>query len=650
MKELSNLRKTLNLTNLSVGEAHAAAAKEFYRQTCLFTPPEDLQDPDHPDRMSIDKFLFLSERVFRQGGETPEAFKYEMSRVAKAFEVTLEEALERVAEIAEPFYSKALESTRAKIDQEGVSAELLQRAKKSLGISDSTAFDMHITTFSDEVRELLGKKGNSEEDVDMATLKFAEGAEERLAKIQKVFSLEDRDADYEISVEATPLFQAKALKSMTDAINKTITPEKAWNEMKDRQSELLLKDDSMKELLASIVMQALGKPLEETMSFAKVNNEAATYDRLLDALEAKESCLAVLQQSGWEEYSLENFDKKFLDPYSKSSACGFLSSSDRLRLYKIFLTRAVRKSEDGKQLTEENYEKVKEVQQMLGISDAEEANQFRANFGPELRKTLSMAMYEIMGDDYTPALVTNLKEMIDKVVSDYKLPAELIAEYASPLYMRAVTAVSDETPSGVPTKEKMEQLNALRDLLLMSKEDTYPAHLEVFGSAYKTGVLESMGSTGIIRKELRAPLEELRSRLGVSDEAGKQLYLDAVKERMIPMVEYIVLELERTMLTAEQLSRKRQKDFGEDYFKTGKGADGKLGLGAEANIMTDIMNLIDFYTENDVAEKKQVGTKTVEEKVKEGEEEKTVKKRSSCLRNYLPYYCLGCQSCRTRNC
>ena len=27
------------------------------------------------------------------------------------------------------------------------------------------------------------------------------------------------------------------------------------------------------------------------------------------------------------------------------------------------------------------------------------------------------------------------------------------------------------------------------------------------------------------------------------------------------------------MLTAEQLAQKRQKDFGEDYFKTGKGAD-----------------------------------------------------------------------------
>lgn len=39
-----------------------------------------------------------------------------------------------------------------------------------------------------------------------------------------------------------------------------------------------------------------------------------------------------------------------------------------------------------------------------------------------------------------------------------------------------------------------------------------------------------------------------------------------------------------------------------------------LGLGAEVNIMSDIMNLVDFYTENKIAEKKEVGTKTIDDK------------------------------------
>lgn len=37
-----------------------------------------------------------------------------------------------------------------------------------------------------------------------------------------------------------------------------------------------------------------------------------------------------------------------------------------------------------------------------------------------------------------------------------------------------------------------------------------------------------------------------------------------------------------------------------------------MGLGAEVNIMGDIINLVDFYKENDIAEQKEVGTKEVD--------------------------------------
>ena len=175
MKELTNLRNALGMDNLGVGEAHAAAAKEFYRQTSIFTPLEDLEDPDHPDRMSINKFLFLSERTFRNGGETEEAFKYEMSRVAKAFDIKVEEAMERVAEVAEPFYQKALDSTRSKLDSDAVSADMLLRARNSLGIDPITAEDMHMTAFADEVKSLLV----GGEDPEKA--RFADVAQERVS-------------------------------------------------------------------------------------------------------------------------------------------------------------------------------------------------------------------------------------------------------------------------------------------------------------------------------------------------------------------------------------------------------------------------------------------------------------------------------------
>jgi hypothetical protein len=87
---------------------------------------------------------------------------------------------------------------------------------------------------------------------------------------------------------------------------------------------------------------------------------------------------------------------------------------------------------------------------------------------------------------------------------------------------------------------------------------------------------------------------------------------------MKPMVEWVGSEMERTLLTRKQLSRRRGKDMGEDVFQTGKGADGVLGLGAEINIMSDIMELIDFYVENNLIE--EVETDAIDingEKIKE---------------------------------
>lgn len=103
-------------------------------------------------------------------------------------------------------------------------------------------------------------------------------------------------------------------------------------------------------------------------------------------------------------------------------------------------------------------------------------------------------------------------------------------------------------------------------------KDTFPSHMEFFGNTYRKSVLEAMGSTGVIRPEFRGPLTELRSRLGVSEENSRQIFLEAVKEKMVPMVEWIVGEFERTQLSQQQLSQRRKKDMGEDLFQTGKGA------------------------------------------------------------------------------
>jgi hypothetical protein len=251
-------------------------------------------------------------------------------------------------------------------------------------------------------------------------------------------SLSEEDGNYEIATEVTPLFQTTALASMKAVLAGTKSPDDAWEEILTRREELLLTEEDSKRLITSMIMQALGAPLEETNKFAKVNNEAAVYDNILEALEAKHALVAILTKSGWDAY--DNFDSTFCDPWDRTSANGFLRSEERMKIYKIFVNRSVRKAEDGK-LSDEMYARVLEVKGLLAISDAQAEVEARSSFGPALQKACYRAMTEVIAD-YTPELLVNMKNDIDSVMKNYRLSEGFLREQGASCYSKAVAEIS----------------------------------------------------------------------------------------------------------------------------------------------------------------------------------------------------------------
>ena len=185
LTELEQLKEALLLDNLAVGEAHMLAASDWFRSACLFKTEEDLEDEDSVERQTMNKILYLTERALRQNGETEGAFLYELTRTAKVFNLTYYEALERVEEVVEPFYERALKSARNKLGTDQVSATMLERARATLGVSPQMGFDLHESALNDEVRSLLGDASNDDESgpstFDPKTAKFPEGTMERVS-------------------------------------------------------------------------------------------------------------------------------------------------------------------------------------------------------------------------------------------------------------------------------------------------------------------------------------------------------------------------------------------------------------------------------------------------------------------------------------
>jgi len=276
----------------------------------------------------------------------------------------------------------------------------------------------------------------------------------------------------------------------------------------------------------------------------------------------------------------------------------------------MFLVRSVRKAGEGK-ISDETASQIKEVQGLLAISDDEAEVQAHDAFGQELRNACIVAYEEIV-QDYTPELAKKMEKNINEIMENYRFSESFLQEEGAVLYASAVAKINEKSPGGIPTELMSEALESLQGMYRLEKSVVSSIHIDVFGAVYKKSILEAMGSTGVIRPELRDGLADLRLRLGVCEEDTKDLFLQAIEDKFVPMVEWINSEVERTQLTQKQLSQRRGKDMGEDVFQSGKLADGTLGLGAEVNIMGDIMNLVDFYTENDIIEQQEIGTKEID--------------------------------------
>jgi hypothetical protein len=115
-------------------------------------------------------------------------------------------------------------------------------------------------------------------------------------------------------------------------------------------------------LLDSIFTQILGAQLEEASTFASVNNDAAVYTKLLDALSIKARVSALLDHSNGVISA-----SKYFDTDSMASCFQFLSSEMRKKLYSQFLSKSVWETTKNEHPSED--ETLANVQQLLGISE-----------------------------------------------------------------------------------------------------------------------------------------------------------------------------------------------------------------------------------------------------------------------------------------
>lgn len=577
--ELTRLADVLGLSSLDVGEAHYEASTSIYKDHVMWTTSAALDDVDDPDRKTVDKLLYLSERVFKQE-ETDEAYNYEMMRVGKVFGLSLNDVPGRVGLVAKPFYGRALMSSRTKIDQ--VSSDMLSRARTSIGIEDGEAMSMHLSAYTAEVRELL--KIDGAQDASACTLNDA--AREKLSKLKGILQIDDLQAQRAVESETIPLYRACVADVLKEASSENAgSLSSLVAKLAIRQNDLDISGEAVEKALADAVQANMNDKFALACQYARVNNIEGTTEIVRQTLNFKSAVFNLLRKISTEVG--EDGDAVLESTYFGSVGAYGEGVKERPLIYKQFLTSKL--AANGNTLNEGDYDELEEVKKMFDVPAMDASLVFKNVVGPTLRDVIESTTKDILD-------LPRSNAEIMAVVDGLRIPADTLKEFSLDVFRTRIRTAADSAEGGLISDDQSKGLEALWERFGFSPSDVKSIVTATLGPAYSAAVVESMGETGIISEMYTKGLEDLKGRLLLTDEAAQSIKMSAFADKFAPMC----AELVKTMET-------KPEDKKED-------AGNLAAKSPEEQFQEDALALIEFLKGNNIATKKEVGTEEVTEK------------------------------------
>uniref|UniRef100_A0A7S2SA32 Uncharacterized protein n=1 Tax=Rhizochromulina marina TaxID=1034831 RepID=A0A7S2SA32_9STRA len=192
-----------------------------------------------------------------------------------------------------------------------------------------------------------------------------------------------------------------------------------------------------------------------------------------------------------------------------------------------------------------------------------------------------------------PAIPPDASEILDEAARTLNIPDQVRSDISEEFYRQRLDTFT--LGSRIYSATEQEELKALSAALRLDDASVATIHWNQCASMYRNAVLEAMGSTGVITQEYLAGLDKLADRLMLEDEAKSKIFNEAMQSQMRPLLDRVTTELERSVLSRQQYAAKTGQDQGDDMFAE---AGGTLGLEGGANMMLEIVNLVDFFAGN----------------------------------------------------
>ena len=352
-----------------------------------------------------------------------------------------------------------------------------------------------------------------------------------------------------------------------------------------RKADLCISSSAAERVLVSTLKERLSEPFGQAIDFMRLGNKRGALGAMRSMLDAQDAITLLLDSCKQKE--ILNVESSLL--FAREALnLRILSPEIAQKLFNLLLTDAIESADEGA------LSSISDVQIMMDLDDTTVESTYFEVCSPTIRARLvSLLAPDI---EIKEKMSSAVKESLKSFVASLHIPDVVYSTIATEVYSNKLS--TSTSGNQIMSANERDELDELARFLDLDENKLSELHLIACAGAYKQSVSEAMGATGVINPEYKIGLEKLGQRLRLRVEDQKKLYVDAIYERFVPMIENIVGEFERAILSKDQYSAKTGKDQGEDLFvQTGGSA---LGLEAGANLLIEVTNLIDFCDGNNL--------------------------------------------------
>ncbi|CBJ27230.1 conserved unknown protein [Ectocarpus siliculosus] len=492
--------------------------------------------------VSMDKMLYLSERMFYQEGTTDEGYLDECARLRSQLGgMSQVDLLRKVTQYAAPCYQSVLEDVTSR--PESFSGEVLLRTRRRLGVSEVVAGGMHLDIYQSAIQRLLDTNGRLD-DRDRLWL----------SRLRGIMSVSQFEGERALESVTAPVYREAIQAAFAEAVGlQRGEPgvDALRAKLRSRQADLQLTmaaaDAVVKETIRKLALRSL-----EVALVAMRNGggggpggspESYVLRSMTEVFQLREAVSLLVQNTPDADCS------RYFTGVLVGSPSLRLAESEKRAIFRIQLEHAL---EDA-HLDEDDKGTLAELGSMLQLAEADVRQIHVSVVNPLLSRRLAET---IERKDFTAQDVAKLQQ-------DLTVPADTFLDTCMEAYHAKLTNLLEEGEKsrGPPVSGVISDisdtdkaaLDSAAEALGLSKEQLYTIHDITCGPVLKAAALELLTAVaeaevdegdGQQPETVAMALKTSRDRLGMSKDGARAAFVGAFFEVVAPNIQEVSVAIE----------------------------------------------------------------------------------------------------------